>query len=241
MIPTFAPLKEQIDFDPGEIVWEMSSTGILNESIIATTTFIDGKSHHKPPIGFNSKKFEKTNDVTHYDKDGNLNAGKSTFFMNNLTYVDERSKNESWDEDRTVPLWVKYDQPWNWRDDVPYTKSIIEKLPFEYITTTRVISLLPHTSGVIHSDSGHLMNMKYYSEGNGSITINVMSGGGNLYFLDEYGKEQPVPEEEYKFWHFDDSKVHCVPQTESHRLQLRIFGKLNTEYEEILDLENALY
>jgi len=241
MIPIFAPLKEQFEFDAEEIVWEMASAGVLHESIVATTTFEDGKSRHKPFDGFNEDLFKKTNWVKHYDTSGKLVEGPHTFFMNNLTYVDERSKNQSWNENRTTPLWIQHDKPWQWRDDVPYTKSVIEKLPFEYVTTTRVISLLPHTSGVIHADSGKIMNKEYYANGNGSITINVMSGEGRLYYLDEFNAHHEVPEDKYRFWHFDDSSKHCVPITEGHRLQLRVFGKLNTPYEKLLDLENAVY
>ncbi len=242
MIPLFAPLKDQIEIDKEEILWELSSSGVLGESIVATTTFFDGQSHHKSPAAFNETKFEDTASVTHYDEDGELQDGADTFFMNSLTYIDERSKRQSWDKSRTVPLWVKHDEPWFWRDDVPYTKSVIKNLPwFEYVTTTRVISLKPNTSGVIHADSGRIMNQKYYADGNASITINILTGGGNLHFIDEFSNTHTIDEDSNTFWHFDDSTPHCVPKVNSHRLQLRIFGRLEKNYQDILDMEKAIW
>jgi hypothetical protein len=241
MIPTFAPLKEPIIFDQSKVYQELMANGWRNRSVLATTTFKNGQSQYKGTATFNDERFSETANVTHY-VDGKLVDGNDTFHMMNLTYQDERSKEESWDEDRTIPLWIKNQGPWLWRDelDIPYTRSVIERLPFEHITTTRVITLNPETVGVIHADSGTIMNQKYYSDGNGSITLNITAGGGNLWVLTDSG-ERLIDESKYTQWHFNDAKHHCVTKTNSIRVQLRIFGKLKKPYIDLLDMSQAIF
>lgn len=241
MIPIFAPLKKQVKFDAEEISWELASSGVFNESVYATSGFVNGQSKWKAPGSFNAPIYKRTADVHHYNENGELVYANDTFFMNNLTYYDEHSKCESWDEERTIPLWMKHDKPWTWRDDVPYTKSIIEELPFEYVTCTRVITLKPGTAGLIHSDSGRVMNQEYYKNGNGSLTINVSHGSGNLHFIDDTNETHQVDETEYSVWHFNDAYNHCVPYVTGYRCQLRIFGKLSEPLEDLLDLDAAVF
>ena len=76
---------------------------------------------------------------------------------------------------------------------------------------------------------------KYYSDGNGSITLNICSGGGNLWVLTDRG-EKLIDESKYTQWHFNDANHHCVTKTNSIRVQLRIFGKLKKPY---IDLYHA--
>ena len=245
MIPRFAPLKNQFELNYDGIMHDLKCCGMVRKSVLATTTFFDGQSKWKTFDSFNDKKFEETSKVKHYNEDGELQDGMNTFHMMNLTMIDihDDSKTNSWDEDRTIPLWIKNQEPWEWRDDlwVPNIQSAIDYLPFEYITTVRCISLPPNSVGVIHADSGRIMNQNYFESGMGSLTINVDDGGGNLYFEDEYGEERMVDESQFTAWHFDDSAPHCVTKTKSRRIQLRIFGKLKYSYKDILDFDNAIW
>ena len=245
MIPVFAPLKNQINFSQHQIAEELLANGIENQSVLATTTFEDGQSRWKGVMSFEDEKFKKTKDVIHYKDNGNskeIVKGMDTFWMTNLTYHDERSRYESWDYDRTIPLWVEHQQPWKWREDmnVPYTKAVIDMLPFEYVTTVRCIIQNAPSIGVIHADSGKKMNQQYYADGNGSITINVLSGGANLYVETDTG-EKMIDENKWKLWHFDDSNPHCTTETTGKRIQLRVFGKLKEDYKKFLDLEHSFY
>jgi len=245
MIPRFAPLKNQFKLDYDGIMHDLKCCGMVRKSVLATTTFYDGQSKWKTFDAFNDEKFEETSKVKHYNEDGELQDGMNTFHMMNLTMVDihDESKTNSWDEDRTIPLWVKHQDPWEWRDDlwVPNIEAAVGYLPFEYLTTVRCISLPPGAVGVIHADSGRVMNQNYYESGMGSLTINVDDGGANLWFEDEYGDEQMVDESKFTAWHFDDSAPHCVTKTERRRIQLRIFGKLKYSYRDILDFDQAIW
>ena len=246
MIPVFAPLKQQINFSQHQIAEELLHNEIDKHSVLATTTFEDGQSRWKGVMSFEDEKFSKTKDVIHYedksDTHRSIIRGMDTFWMTNLTYHDERSRYESWDYHRTIPLWVEHQQPWIWRDDlqIPYTKSIIEMLPFEHVTTVRCIIQTPPSIGVIHADSGKKMNQKYYADGNGSITLNILSGGANLYVETDTG-EKMIDESKWKVWHFDDSHPHCTTETKTKRIQLRVFGKLESDYKTFLDFEHAIY
>ena len=245
MIPVFAPLKNQIDFSEHKIVEELLSNDIDKHSVLATTTFEDGQSRWKGVMSFEDEKFAKTKDVIHYegsDDSRSIVRGMDTFWMTNLTYHDERSRYESWDYQRTIPLWVEHQQPWKFRDDlnIPYTITVIEQLPFEYVTTVRCILQSPPSIGVIHADSGKKMNQQYYADGNGSITINVLAGGANLWVETDTG-EKMIDESKWKVWHFDDSNPHCTTETNSRRIQLRVFGKLKSDYKTFLDFEHAIY
>ena len=245
MIPIFAPLKNQINFSQHQIAEELLANDIENQSVLATTTFEDGQSRWKGVMSFEDDKFSKTKDVIHYKDNGNskeIVKGMDTFWMTNLTYHDERSRYESWDYDRTIPLWVEHQHPWKWREDmnIPYTKAVIDMLPFEYVTTVRCIIQNAPSIGVIHADSGKKMNQQYYADGNGSITINVLSGGANLYVETDTG-EKMIDETKWKLWHFDDSNPHCTTETTGKRIQLRVFGKLKEDYKTFLDLEHSIY
>ena len=104
----------------------------------------------------------------------------------------------------------------------------------------RQILQSPPSIGVIHADSGKKMNQQYYADGNGSITINVLAGGANLWVETDTG-EKMIDESKWKVWHFDDSNPHCTTETKSRRIQLRVFGKLKSDYKTFLDFEHAIY
>ncbi len=261
-IPTFAPLKVQGAYDQVIIKNELLSNNIFEHSIVATTVYQNGKSMWQPDGVFADNRFNKVNEIPHYDVDssGNrtlVNGKYNTFQTVNLTVRDDYSKQESWEGTNTVengkvtngdrvPLWIKYKHPWKFRDDLklPYTYKVLSSLPFEYIQTVRCVMQQPPSIGVVHADSGPTLNKQYFDDGFASITLNIDAGQGHLWFFTESDKqEHSLDESKWDSWHFDDSCRHCTTEIYSPRIQLRAFGKLQSgvSYLDLLDLEHAIW
>ena len=261
-IPVFCPTKIQYDFDQQRIKKELLDVGIFDHSKVATTVYQNGKSMWQPDGVFEHDDFKKVKNIHHYtvDKDGNrtlIDGEYNTFQMVNLTERDEYSKQESWEGKNTVkdgkvttgdklPLWIKYKHPWKFRGDldIPYTYRTISRLPFEYVQTVRCILQQPPSIGVVHADSGPKTNSEYYDEGFASITLNIDAGNANLWFYNKADDtEYMVDESRWSTWHFNDALSHCTTEVMSPRIQLRIFGKLESSvnYLDLLDLEQAVW
>jgi len=254
MLPVFA--KIDFNFDQQKIKEELLSNNVFDKSMVATTDYTDDGRSRWDPEGkiFPEKIFEKNKEIHHYKQTSNtreLVKGKyNTFQMLNLTYLPEKekTKQEAWEgnlekKDKR-PLWIKYRQPWSWREDlnIPYTKSIIKSLPIEYPLTVRCILQDPPSIGVVHKDNGPITNKDFFDNGFGSITLNIDDGGGNLWVQSyKTNKRFRIDESKYKAWHFDDACIHCTTEVISKRIQLRVFAKLSKPYNEILDLNNAKY
>lgn len=255
MIPAWAAIN--FDFDQNRIKNELLANDIFAKSMVATTTYTPQKKSMWDPEGhlFSEEIFSKQSLIPHYQtaeqsQTRNLVQGQyNTFQMLNLTYFPEsvNSRRDGWEgsmatNDRT-PLWIKYLSPWQWRDDldIPFTKSVIQNLPMEYLLTTRCIIQQAPSIGVVHKDSGVKMNQQFYSQGFGSITLNICSGGANLWFVNNSdGKKYQVNESQHKCWHFDDSNIHCTSEVADIRIQLRIFGKLSKPYSECFNSHQVI-
>lgn len=261
-IPKFAPLKLQGAFDQVMIKNELLNADIFSHSKVATTVYQNGRSMWQPDGVFEEDEFAKVNQIHHYtvDDEGNrtlVDGEYNTFQMVNLTERDNYSKQESWEGKNTVvdgkvtnqdrlPLWIKYRHPWQYRGDlnIPYTYKTIKSLPFEYVQTVRCILQQPPSIGVVHADSGPLTNQTYYDEGFASVTLNIDAGQANLWFYNkDNDTEYMVDESRWDSWHFDDSCSHCTTEVYSPRIQLRVFGKLQSDvsYLDLLDLDEAVW
>ena len=87
-------------------------------------------------------------------------------------------------------------------------------------------------------------NSEYYDEGFASITLNIDAGNANLWFYNKADDtEYMVDESRWSTWHFNDALSHCTTEVMSPRIQLRIFGKLESSvnYLDLLDLEQAVW
>ena len=254
MIPVWASID--FDFDQQKIKDELLSNNVFEKSMVATTDYNEKGHSRWDPNGdvFPEVMFEKNKHIHHYKQENGerkLVKGKyNTFQMLNLTYLpdNEKTKQESWEgklenKDKR-PLWIKYRQPWSWREDLnlPYTKSIINSLPIEYLLTVRCILQNPPSIGVVHKDNGPITNVDFYENGFGSITLNICDGGANLWIQSyKTQKKFMIDESKHKAWHFDDACLHCTTEVKSQRIQLRVFAKLSKPYSEILELNNAEY
>ena len=247
MIPVWASID--FDFDQQKIKDELLSNNVFEKSMVATTDYNEKGHSRWDPNGdvFPEVMFEKNKHIHHYKQENGerkLVKGKyNTYLPDN-----EKTKQESWEgklenKDKR-PLWIKYRQPWSWREDLnlPYTKSIINSLPIEYLLTVRCILQNPPSIGVVHKDNGPITNADFYENGFGSITLNICDGGANLWIQSyKTQKKFMIDESKHKAWHFDDACLHCTTEVKSQRIQLRVFAKLKKPYLEILNKREILF
>jgi hypothetical protein len=254
MFPAWAKFK--FDYNQDIVKNELLNNDVFNKAMVATTIYDDNNTSI---WNINSKHFQddlfKLHDsINHYkmtDQGKVLVKGQyDTFNMLNLTYLEDHSLSDqdSWEgdfEDKSrMPLWIKYTTGWKWRDDldIPYTRYVVESLPFKELLTVRCIIQRPPSIGVVHKDSTIKVNQDYFRKGYGSITLNVAAGGAHLYFINhKNGKQYTVDESQHKAWHFDDSCLHCTSEVKDIRIQLRIFGQLKKPYWSFLQHHDMVY
>ena len=254
MIPVWASID--FDFDQQKVKDELLSNNVFEKSMVATTDYNEKGLSRWDPNGdiFPEAIFKKNKQIHHYIQENGerklVKGEYNTFQMLNLTYLPEKekTKQEAWEGDLEKkdkrPLWIKYRQPWSWREDlnIPYTKSIIKSLPIEYPLTVRCILQDPPSIGVVHKDNGPITNKDFFDTGFGSITLNIDDGGSNLWVQSyKTNKRFKIDESKYKAWHFDDACIHCTTEVISRRIQLRVFAKLSKPYIEILNKNNCVY
>lgn len=245
--PTFAPIN--ISFDKNKLYREIIKSNILKKGNIATTHILNGKNYWDNLINFKSKQFKKLKDVPLWVDENRSKLSKykiNTFYQVNISTFSENNLTTAWegsfkDKDKT-PLWIKYNQPWSYRSDVqlPYLQEVVNSLNLKYFSMIRIVYQQPPSIGLIHKDSGSKMNLDYYNSNGISITLNVSSGGANLYFLDKNNNECLIDEDNNYAWHFDDSVLHCTNEVLSDRIQIRIYGNY-LNYKKLMNLNKAIY
>lgn len=250
--PNFAPIN--ITFDKQKLFDEIKNSGILTNIKVATTHAVDSsdRGFWDNGVNFTSEEFQKQRDVPLWEGEGEgrtLRPHKiNTFFQVNMTTPnpEQNDLQDSWigqhRTDNKTPLWVAFNYPWTFRTDysLPYLQSVVEMLGLEYASMIRLVYQTPPSIGVIHRDSGPKTNSAYYNNGGVTITLNVSSGGGNLYFIDNDGNERTIDEDNIPVWHFDDGRIHCTNEITSERMQIRIYGK-HKYYKDLMDLSQAIY
>jgi hypothetical protein len=250
IFPTFAPINRF--FNKEKLFNEIKNSGVLNHLKMATTHAVNGKSFWDNGVNFKSPEFEKQRDVALWEGEGESRAIRphkiDTFHQVTLTTPD-KSQNDLKDvwmgqhqTNNKIPLWVAFDQPWFFRSDypLPYLEEVVASLGLEYVSMIRIVHQTPPSIGVIHRDSGPKTNGEYYGKGGVTITLNVSSGGGNLYFIDSNGEEHTIDEDNIEVWHFDDGRIHCTNEISSERMQIRIYGR-HKYYKDLMDLPQAIY
>lgn len=247
--PTYAPIN--LKFDKTRLFDEIKQSGILSDIKVATTHSVEGKSFWDNGVNFKSDKFLKQDRVPLWNGEGEnkiLNKQDiNTFFQVNITTPDptQNDLTDSWigqhNDKSKKPLWIVNNHPWTYRTDynLSYLKSIVDRLSLEYVSMIRIVYQQPPSIGVIHRDSGPVTNSEYYNNGGVTITLNVSSGGANLYFIDSQGNEHTIDEANTPVWHFDDGKIHCTNEVTSDRIQIRIYGK-HTDYQTLMLLDQRI-
>lgn len=106
-------------------------------------------------------------------------------------------------------------------DKIPYTKKVIESLPFNTIGIVRVF-LTENTFLPTHNDkTGILKN-------NLGISLVPISSGSPLIIFDRDSyKRYPVFSSSFIF---DDSNLHGIPMVEGIRIDIRIFGEFRNDF-----------
>jgi hypothetical protein len=241
--PIFAPIE--IEFDQDKLQAEIVSSNILSKSKVATTQLVDGKNFWDNQTHFRNDKFKKLKEVPLWNNEELTPHTINTFFQVNVTTFDQDDLSDVWKgahENKTrIPLWIAEDYQWKYRSDysLPYLESIVESIGLNYVSMVRIIVQDPPSIGLIHKDSGVKMNSDYYSNGGVNITLNVTTGGANLYFIDNDNKERHVDENNTKAWHFNDGMLHCTSEVLSQRIQIRIYGN-HSDYKSLMDLSTAI-
>jgi hypothetical protein len=249
MIPIYAPIKNY-DYDSESFKKEIDSL-VKDHAVERTLPFKDGKSIYDSQGKLKVADDELLNNTSRYQLDDNMNriylkGNYKTYHVYNLTYLDEEPESGidiyNSKDPKKIIFWHKYHKPFVWRPELENSeiKKFIQSLPFEYIQGVRLIFMEPPSIGQVHRDSHTFANKKYFESGFASVSLNIDSGGGILKFLDNNDEEHSV-DNQVKIFHFDDSVSHGVTPIKSSRYQLRIWGKLNVQYENLLDLDNAIY
>jgi hypothetical protein len=237
IVPIFAPLT--IEFDRDRLRDELVKSNIFAEGKIATTSTLESvnQSRWKHPTQFNDPKFARHAETNYWTKQNDIevlsSGNTATFKQVNVTYPNNERDLDWFGNGSSItnkkyrtPVWISHHHAWNFKEyiEIPYLREIIASLELEFVSMVRIIYMSSDSIGIIHKDSAPSVNKSYFDSGGVSITLNVCSGGANLYFVDSEGKEHVV-DDKYTIWHFDDSAVHCTDVTTSDRIQVRIYGK----------------
>ena len=241
--PIFAPIE--INFDQDRLRNEIVLSNILTKSKIATTQQVDGKNFWDDQTHFKSPKFKKLKEVPLWNNQELTPHTINTFYQVNVTTFDQDDLTDVWrgeHKNKTrIPLWIAEDYQWSYRSDyhLPYLESVINSIGLNYVSMVRIIVQDPPSIGLIHKDSGIKTNSTYYDSGGVNITLNVTTGGANLYFIDSDNVERHVDEDYTKAWHFNDGALHCTSEVTGQRIQIRIYGN-HSNYKSIMDLNRAI-
>jgi hypothetical protein len=134
-------------------------------------------------------------------------------------------------------LRAKFDD-WAWQPqfDVPYTRSVIERLPYTQIEIVRIMSIDTDGFGPVHVD---IRNDDLWEEkGYAATTFMLDSGGVDM--LVQRGDRRFAANAPVFF--FKDCFPHGVPPVKSTRLLLRVTGKVDyPAYRELMQFETAVW
>ncbi|MGJ4931906.1 hypothetical protein ACQR1I_32770 [Bradyrhizobium sp. HKCCYLS2038] len=127
---------------------------------------------------------------------------------------------------------------WHWdsRFDVPYVRSVVERLPYSQIEIVRVMSIAPGGFGPVHVDSRS--DALWEEQGYAATTFILSSGGADMIF--QRGTQRFAADARVFF--FKDCYPHGVPPVTTHRVLLRVTGKVDYDnYVRMLNLGAAIW
>lgn len=245
-MPVFAPYKVPVKIS-GEVLSCATALQIHSTEDLITHNSA-GLSVHDADGEFTRYLNLKSNDYKHKIENGQeVPDGKASFRSVNLTYLPQFSESLQQqffvDRNGTKKAFLFWPEDnWHWRSDlqVDPIKEFVNGLKLEHIHLVRLIFLNPPAVGGIHIDASPSSMQKYYDDRNGvSLTFNLQSGDGRLFFRPKDDVLQIDPSLEA--WHFNPSVPHAVGEVLNPRVQLRVFGSLDRNtYLERLDLESSV-
>jgi hypothetical protein len=134
-------------------------------------------------------------------------------------------------------LRAKFDD-WTWQPQfaVPYTRSVVERLPYTQIEIVRIMTIDAGGFGPVHVD---IRNDELWEEkGYAATTFMLESGGTDM--LIQRGDRRFAANAPAFF--FKDCYPHGVPPVKSLRLLLRVTGKVDyPAYRKLMQLEGAVW
>jgi hypothetical protein len=126
-----------------------------------------------------------------------------------------------------------------WKADLaaPYTRELLQSLPFTRLDTVRVMSLPPGGFGPAHADCRD--DTPWEVDCIASVTFLLRDGGVPWRFATPDGRLHDVND---PIFFFKDCAPHGVPQTISRRLLLRVNGAAQSQpLLKLMQLEHAVW
>lgn len=243
ILPYYAPIKGY-DYDQSRVIEELNLNVKKESGTDPIFRFKNGRSIVDQDKILNFASDEELQNTKHAVETENgliHKEGKyETFKLYSLTYIPEEPLSKlghTFDPDnkQNGMFFYRYRHNWTWQEEYlnSYTRQVVESLPWEYVQLVRLIVMWPNSIGQTHADGKQGPLLRYYEQGHATITFNVSTGGGQLYYVDCDG-ESKVCDNTEKIWHFDDSCVHGVSRIiDEPRYQLRVWGKLKVPYESL--------
>jgi hypothetical protein len=246
LVPLYAPLKIQ-DMNLDLLAREAEALQLLaSEDLI---THNNGISVHDIEGRLTRHLCIQPNTYQTQDADGNVKVSdKASFKSLNLTYLPEHSDSLQRQfyvdsNNRKKAFLFEKVGKWAWRKDVntDVFQQFISTLNLKEVHLVRLIYLIPPAVGGVHIDVVEKSMEDYYRDRQGvSLTFNLKSGNSTLSFISE-NKIYEVPSK-LKAWHFNPSTPHAVGEIRELRVQLRIFGSLDSQdYLNLLDLNQSIW
>jgi hypothetical protein len=120
----------------------------------------------------------------------------------------------------------KFDGKWVWKKglNLPYTRQLIENLPFDRLDVVRVMSLPKGGFGPAHVDSND--DSPWEVDGIASISFVLRDGGVPTRLM---ASDRSLHDVNDPVFFFKDSAPHGIPQTVSPRMMLRVNGAADPE------------
>ena len=167
--------------------------------------------------------------------DDNADKPKGIWKSCSLTYLDNEYKDKSM---LGQPgLRNSNITPWQWRTDIdiPYIRQIADSLNFKMLTTVRVLTMDAGCIGLVHNDDPE---GKFYKSLGYSVTLNVSDGSTSMVYTENNRRQELKPD---KCFVFRDDCWHGIPETTSHRIQIRINGIPDTKtIKNLLDMDSII-
>jgi hypothetical protein len=126
---------------------------------------------------------------------------------------------------------------WKWAEDldIPYTRTVIDALPFNPLGTARII-YFPDVPCIKHTDWDDPTDIKH------TLGLSIIPSTGNTHcevWSENLGKSLPV------YGHamlLNDSIPHWVPKANGIRMTIRLFGEIDYDwFMDRVDQENCYY
>jgi hypothetical protein len=227
--PAYCPLN--FDFDPERMSRELLDTRSGWRHLPPIKRFATAPRYFEVA----ASEFYSKSEYVEVDEKGEFvyHPGDPTWSGCSLTSTPQNKNSGA----GSFGLRAKFDD-WAWQPqfDIPYTRSVIERLPYTQIEIVRIMSIDIDGFGPVHVDT---RNDDLWEEmGYAATTFMLLSGGVDMQVQKgdlRFAANAPV-------FFFKDCFPHGVPPVKSTRLLLRVTGKVDYRaYRELMLLDDAVW